>query len=44
MTGAVQKRVMALENAIGLGRVVVYLPEYVEDQAKAVEMGFGAWT
>jgi hypothetical protein len=37
MTKAVTRRVMALENAIGTGRVTVYLPESVEDDAKAVE-------
>ena len=38
MTRTVTKRVVALENAVGAGRVTVYLPEYVEDEAKAVEM------
>ena len=37
MTRAVRKRVTALENAIGTGRVSVCLSDSVEDEAKAVE-------
>ena len=37
MTRAVTNRVKALENAIGTGRVTVYLPVHVEDEAKTVE-------
>lgn len=37
MTRAITNRIRALEESTGTGRVTVYLPEHIEDVAKAVE-------